>query len=85
MDEAGSKNGREDSTVKAEWLEALVNDVEIETSSSQEELELGSWLCHGLELFHEDRSHQLGAGVEEEVATELSSVHSSPMSISTLL
>jgi hypothetical protein len=62
-------------------LEALVKDVEIETSSSQEELELGFWWCHALELFHAGReeaavrSHQF-AGVEEEVATELS-MHSS--------
>lgn len=38
-----------------EWLEALVKEVEIETSSSQEELELGFGWCHGLALLHEDR------------------------------
>lgn len=66
----------EESTLRPEWLEALVNEVEIETSSSQEEFELGF-------MFHEERalawrSHQVG--VEAEVATELS-VHSSAMSL----
>lgn len=84
---AGSMNRREDSTVSPEWLEALVKDVDMETSSSQEELELGfgcCW-CHGLQLLllvHEERehawwsSHQPAAaaeeGVQEEIATELS-------------
>lgn len=69
----------EDSPVRPERFETFVNDVEMETSSSQEELELGFCVCHGL-VFHEDRevelySHQL-LGVVEEVAMELS-VHSS--------
>lgn len=82
---------REDSTVRPEWLEALVNDVDMETSSSPEELlELGFWGFQGLLLLllHEERElevawtwwwwsegHQLFGG-EEDVAAELS-LHSS--------
>jgi len=43
----GSMSLREDSTVRVEWLEALVKDVETDISSSQEEEELGlGWLFH---------------------------------------
>jgi len=62
---------REDSTVRLEWLEALVKDVETDISSSQEEEELGfGWLFHVLLVsFQEEREfawryHQLNGVIE---------------------
>lgn len=69
----GSTSLRDDSTVRLEWLEALVKEVEeTDISSSQEEEEFGFiWLFHAclLESFQVEREfawryHQLNGVVE---------------------